>query len=227
MSNDFSQITPNTTQNPKYTRGFTRISGGGRYTYTDFVNDVFTLTEGVKPNAEELGRIKAKATDLMGTQANSGSMSSAQRQSGSSFASVTGNARYTYIDLATDVIALANGAIADDAIRGRMVDKAIALLDVQKTTALTSPVSGQSGSTSVASAHDSQKIADDILTVLSYQPMTAAEINTVMDTEYTSLQILNAMKLCEQEVASEKVIRTTLDAKGLRAEREYTAWRKK
>ena len=53
--------------------------------------------------------------------------------------------------------------------------------------------------------------------------MTAAEINAALGTDYTALQVANAVKYIEGAKAS-KVIRKTTNAKGLTAEKEYTAY---
>lgn len=65
--------------------------------------------------------------------------------------------------------------------------------------------------------------AKEIEGVLSATPMTAAEINAALGTDYTALQIANGCKLISG-VSTTKVIRKSTNAKGLSVDREYAAY---
>ena len=66
-------------------------------------------------------------------------------------------------------------------------------------------------------------IAAEIGAILTDTPMTTAEINDVLGTDYTALKVANAAKFIPGVVAT-KVVRPTVGKNGLRAEREYTAY---
>ena len=53
--------------------------------------------------------------------------------------------------------------------------------------------------------------------------MTAAEINKALGADYTALQVANAVKFIEG-IQSCKVVRDTVNGKGLRQQKEYTAY---
>lgn len=86
---------------------------------------------------------------------------------------------------------------------------------VSKPAATPAPRSG-------AAAEQSAR-AGAIKGVLSAVPMTVAEINAALGTDYTPLQTANACKLIPG-VSTTKVIRTVTNAKGATANREYTAF---
>lgn len=131
--------------------------------------------------------------------------------------------RYTYTDFATEVIAIVNGEVAvTDAIRDRITDKANALLTAQANKAAYNAAHPKKGSAKGASAETKAK-ADAIKGVLSAEPMTAAEINSALGADYTALQVANAVKFIEG-VTTSKVIRETVNGKGLRQQKEYTAY---
>ena len=131
--------------------------------------------------------------------------------------------RYTYTDFATEVIAIVNGEVAmTDAIRDRITDKANALLTAQANKAAYNAAHPKKGSAKGASAETKAK-ADAIKGVLSAEPMTAAEINSALGADYTALQVANAVKFIEG-VTTSKVVRETVNGKGLRQQKEYTAY---
>lgn len=80
------------------------------------------------------------------------------------------------------------------------------------------------------SAPSAQKTGDEadvragqIRTVLSSVPMTAPEINAALGTDYTALQIALAVKRIP-EARTTKVVRSSANAQGLMADREWTAY---
>ena len=131
--------------------------------------------------------------------------------------------RYTYAAFASDVIALLNGEIeVTDALKERMTAKASDLMAAQANKAAYNAAHPKKGTAKGASAETLAK-AEAIKGVLSASPMTAAEINAALGSDYTALQVANAVKFIEGVVSS-KVIRTTVNSKGLKADREYTAY---
>lgn len=135
----------------------------------------------------------------------------------------TGKSRYTYSLFATDVLALLQGekSLGELPIAS-MVAKAQDLLAAQETKKAYNAAHPRK-STAKGPGTDTQARATEIAGVLTGTPMTAAEINAALGTDYTALQVANACKYIEGVVSS-KVIRTTTNGKGLRADKEYTAY---
>lgn len=135
----------------------------------------------------------------------------------------TNTSRYTYTTFANDVLALLNGEIeVTDALRERMTEKANALLTAQANKAAYNAAHPKKGTAKGASAETKAK-AEAIKSVLGAEPMTAAEINAALGADYTALQVANAVKFIEG-VKTSKVVRSTVNGKGLKAEKEYTAY---
>lgn len=133
------------------------------------------------------------------------------------------NSRYTYTMFASDVIGLLNGEIeVTDALRERMTAKAGDLLSAQAKKAEYNATHPKKNAAKGASAETRAK-ADAIAKVLGADPMTAAEINKALGSDYTALQVANAVKYIDG-VKSCKVVRTTVNAKGLKSDKEYTAY---
>lgn len=131
--------------------------------------------------------------------------------------------RYTYANFAADVIAVLNGEIeVTDALKSRMIDKAQALSVAQANKAAYNAAHPKAGKAKGASA-ETQAKADAIKGILTDDPMTAAEINAALGTDYTALQVANAAKYIDG-IRSTKVIRPFVNGKGLRSEKEYTAY---
>lgn len=78
-------------------------------------------------------------------------------------------------------------------------------------------------STALISQIDYNDIAKAIAGVLSAAPMTAAEINAALGTDYTPLQIANAVRRISGASAGREV-RMTVGANGLRREKEYAVY---
>lgn len=70
---------------------------------------------------------------------------------------------------------------------------------------------------------DYSDLAKAIAGVLSAAPMTAAEINAALGTDYTPLQISNAMR-CISGVSAGREVRMTVGASGRRREKEYAVY---
>lgn len=133
------------------------------------------------------------------------------------------NSKYTYTNLATDLISLLDGTKSlTELPTSAMRDKAVALLNAQETKKAYNAAHPRKSSSNGPSG-DTQSRAAEIATVLGSEPMTAAEINKALGTEYTALQVANACKYIP-DCKSCKVIRSTINGKGLKADKEYTAY---
>lgn len=132
-------------------------------------------------------------------------------------------ATYTYSEFARDIIALCNGVktLTPD-LCAKMGAKAEALLAQQENKAAYNATHKSKTAPKGASAETLTK-AETIKAVLSTCPMTGAEINAAAGTDYTALQIANAVKYIPG-VKFCKVVRSTVNSKGLKADKEYTAY---
>lgn len=135
----------------------------------------------------------------------------------------TNNSKYTYTLFATEVMGIVKGEIEiTPDVAERVCAKAAALLATQEKKAVYNATHPKKATAKGASADTAAK-AEAIKGVLSSTPMTAAEINAALGVDYTALQVANACKFIPGVVTS-KVIRSTVNAKGLRADKEYTAY---
>ena len=133
------------------------------------------------------------------------------------------SSRYTYADFAAEVISIVKGDTEiTDAVRDRVIEKALALSLAQANKAAYNAAHPKAGKAKGASA-ETQAKADAIKGILTDDPMTAAEINAALGTDYTALQVANAAKYIDG-IRSTKVIRPFVNGKGLRSEKEYTAY---
>ena len=133
------------------------------------------------------------------------------------------SSRYTYADFAAEVISIVKGDTEiTDAVRDRVIEKALALSLAQANKAAYNAAHPKAGKAKGASAETAAKAAA-IKGVLTATPMTAAEINAALGTDYTALQVANAVKYIEG-VSTSKVVRETVNGKGLRQQKEYTAY---
>lgn len=129
---------------------------------------------------------------------------------------------YTYANLALDVIAMLNGEpVKTDT--GVMLEKAEALLQAQLNKAAYNATHPRK-STAKGPSEKTAAVMAAIKPVLGTEPMTAADINAALGTTYTALQVANAVKYIDGVTAC-KVVRTTTNAKGLKADKEYTAYK--
>lgn len=135
----------------------------------------------------------------------------------------TNNNKYTYADFARDILAFVNGEIElTESKKQAIADKAQALLDVQTAKAEYNKAHPNKSKAKGASAETLAK-ANKIKSALTATPKTTAEINAELGTDFTALQVANAMKYIEKAQTA-KVIRDTVNNKGLKAQKEYTAY---
>ena len=135
----------------------------------------------------------------------------------------TTTSRYTYAQFAADVIAVMNGEIEIMAdLREKMTAKAADLDNAHANNAEYNP-HGQKKATANGAPDETKAKAEAIKGVLGADPMTAAEINKALGADYTALQVANAVKFIEG-IQSCKVVRDTVNGKGLRQQKEYTAY---
>lgn len=131
--------------------------------------------------------------------------------------------KYTYADFGRDIIALAKGELTlTPELSVNLIAKASALVTAQERKAEYNAKHPSKSKPKGASPETRAK-ADAIAAVLTAEPMTAAEISEAVGVKYSALQVANAIKYIEG-VSSVKVVRSVLNTKGLRSEREYTAY---
>src|SRR5215510_11690691 len=128
--------------------------------------------------------------------------------------------KYTYVTFANEAIALANGTPLTDV--ARFIEKATALIATQESKSAYNKANPKK-STAKGASEDTKAKAAQIAGVLNTEPLTASDINELLGTEYTALQVANAVKFIEG-ATSTKVIRESVNAKGLKAQKEYTAY---
>ena len=132
--------------------------------------------------------------------------------------------KYTYKQFGLDIIALAKGELdMTPEVALRLMEKAQVLVNAQESKAAYNATHPKKSTAKGASAATMEK-ANAIKSVLTASPMTAAEINAALGTDYTALQVANAVKYIEG-VTSEKVVRTVTNSKGLTSEKEYTGYK--
>ena len=132
--------------------------------------------------------------------------------------------KYTYKQFGLDIIALAKGELElTPEVSIRLMEKAQALVNAQESKAAYNATHPKKSTAKGASAATMEK-ANAIKSVLTASPMTAAEINAALGTDYTALQVANAVKYIEG-VTSEKIVRTVTNSKGLTSEKEYTGYK--
>lgn len=132
--------------------------------------------------------------------------------------------KYTYKQFGLDIIALAKGELElTPEVSIRLMEKAQALVNAQESKAAYNATHPKKSTAKGASTATMEK-ANAIKSVLTASPMTAAEINAALGTDYTALQVANAVKYIEG-VTSEKVVRTVTNSKGLTSQKEYTGYK--
>lgn len=130
---------------------------------------------------------------------------------------------YTYATFATDVIALVNGDLElTDEVREAMENKANDLL-VQQIRKAEYSATHPSKSKAKGASEKTKALAEQIKSVLNAEPMTSAEIASALGADLTALQVANAVKYIEGAIST-KVVRETVNSKGLRSEKLYTAY---
>lgn len=134
--------------------------------------------------------------------------------------------RYTYITFGNEVKEILEGTLEiTPEVTKRMTEKADALIAAQtykqRYNALNPKKSAPKGA-----SEETKALAEKISEVLGKgeeTARTAAEINVLLETDLSPLQIATAVKFVEGATSC-KVIREVLNNKGLRSEREYTAY---
>ena len=121
--------------------------------------------------------------------------------------------KYTYKQFGLDIIALAKGELElTPEVSIRLMEKAQALVNAQESKAAYNAAHPKKSTAKGASAATMEK-ANAIKSVLTASPMTAAEINAALGTDYTALQVANAVKyrLSESMLTSTVMIVTAAD----------------
>ena len=131
--------------------------------------------------------------------------------------------KYTYLDFANEVIALANGEKElTKEVAERVIAKATDLANAQLNKQAYAKAHPKK-STAKGAGEKTLALVAELKTVLNATPKTSAEIANELGKELNPLQISNAIKYIEG-VKSEKVVRQTTNGKGLKAEKLYTAY---
>lgn len=128
---------------------------------------------------------------------------------------------YTDKEFYNDVLNLIAESDLDEVVAGAMTAKALKKLEQVEHRAEYSATHRKPATSKVSAA--TKEGAAEIGAILTAEPMTAAEINEVLGTDYTALRVANLSKYIPGVVTS-KVRRMTTDRKGLAVEREYTAY---
>jgi hypothetical protein len=136
--------------------------------------------------------------------------------------------KLTYQDFAKKAIEIANrqsNLFDTDAERTAFIEKANALIATQAAKSAYNKANPKKNSAKGAS-DDTKAKGVQIAAVLGDsvdKAMTAAEINAILGTGYTALQVANAVKFLNGAVSC-KVVRESVDKKGLKSEKLYTAY---
>lgn len=134
--------------------------------------------------------------------------------------------RYTYITFANEVKEILEGTLEiTPEVTKRMTEKADALIAAQTSKQeynATNPKKSAPKGASAATKALAEKISE-VLGKGEETARTGAEINALLETDLSPLQIATAVKFVEGATSC-KVIREALNNRGLRSEREYTAY---
>lgn len=137
------------------------------------------------------------------------------------------NTRYTYVSFGNEVVDVVASALTNkliDAMQAeRMIDKANALIATQEKKS-TYNAANPKKSTPKGASEKTQAVANALASVLTDIPMTTAELNEALGTTYTPLQVSNAIKFVPNW-AKETVVRDVVSPKGLKSQKEYTAYK--
>lgn len=131
---------------------------------------------------------------------------------------------YTYAMFGNDIVSLAKGELElTPELSVKLITKAQALITAQEKKAAYN-AAHPSKTKSKGPSDDTKALAKKIAAVLSDTPMTAAEIGiAIREADIPALRVSNAVKFIEG-VKKTKVVRETVNNKGLMAQREYTAY---
>ncbi len=130
--------------------------------------------------------------------------------------------KYSYTDFAYDAIRLVEGE--ELSVDGSIfIEKAEAFIAAQERKAeynRTNPKKSAKGA-----SETTKEVATKLEEVLTAEPQTSTELATAMGMPgLTPLNISNAMKFVNVQVVKTKVVRETVNGKGLRGDKEYTAY---
>ena len=130
--------------------------------------------------------------------------------------------RYTDAMLYNDLVQIVTVADLEEAKRNAIIEK---LLKKQEQVAKRAEYSKEHRKPAAKKgpSEATKAIAAEIGAILTDTPMTTAEINDVLGTDYTALKVANATKFIPG-VATTKVVRPMVNKAGLRMEKEYTAY---
>lgn len=129
--------------------------------------------------------------------------------------------RYTDAMLYNDLVQIVDAADLEEAKRNAIIEK---LLKKQEQVAKRAEYSKEHRKSTASKVTEATKaIAAEIGAILTDTPMTTAEINEILGTDYTALRVANAAKFIPGAVTA-KVVRPTVNKAGLRSEKEYTAY---
>lgn len=131
--------------------------------------------------------------------------------------------QYTYMDMVTDCTNyISASADIPAAKKEQILDKLNALADSYTKKAEYAATHRKPSKAKGPSAETKER-AEQIKGVLTDNPMTTAEINVALGTNFSALQVANAVKYLDN-VQTAKVIREAISKDGLRADRQYTAY---
>lgn len=129
--------------------------------------------------------------------------------------------RYTDAMLYNDLVQIVDAADLEEAKRNAIIEK---LLKKQEQVAKRAEYSKEHRKPTASKVTEATKaIAAEIGAILTDTPMTTAEINEILGTDYTALRVANAAKFIPGAVTA-KVVRPTVNKAGLRSEKDYTAY---
>lgn len=135
-------------------------------------------------------------------------------------------ARYTYLTFANEVKAILEGTLEiTPEVVERVSGKADDLIAAQ-TAKRDYSAANPRKSTSKGASENTKALAEKVSEVLGFgkdSARTSAEINAALETNLSPLQIATAVKFISG-ASSCKVIREVVNSKGLRNEKEYTAY---
>lgn len=132
------------------------------------------------------------------------------------------NKTYTDKQFFMDVLDLIEEADLDDVTRGAMVAKATGKLEQLEKRAEYAASHKKPSQAKGPSAATKERAAL-IESILTHDPVTTADINRILGTEFSALQVSGALKFVDN-VKSKKVVRMVEDSKGLKTERQYTGY---
>lgn len=128
---------------------------------------------------------------------------------------------YTYIDFSNDIIAMAKGEEMTQEQISNIIEKA-EKLKLSAINKANYSATHKSPSKSKVS-EETKDLINKIQSILTRSPQTATDISEKLQIELTPLRVANCIKYIPN-VTKTKVIRSTINSKGLKADKEYTAY---